>query len=1471
MHSRAFRSTITFFLIAGITAGQGVISTLVGTDWVFPSSSIPAINAPLGRIVGVAVDQAGNVYGGDCDNHFIFKVDIAGTLSVVAGNGIAGFSGDGTAAGTRLNCPTSLVFDGAGDILFLDAGRIQKLTADRRIVTIAGGGSNSAEGAPALQAQIGFSDGLAVDGAGSIYYSNRFSHRIRKVGTDGLVRTFAGTGVGGFNGDGGQAVLAQLNQPTGLAAAADGTIYIADSANYRVRAVSPNGTIRTIAGTGQSGSSGDGGQATAATIYSADAIFVESSGSVLISHYGVIRRVAPSGIISTIAGGKSGFSGDGGPATAAAIGGDLRVGRDVLGNLFIADPRNSRIRKVDLAGRINTFAGSGNWRRNGDKASPIAAWLISPQSVAVSPEGYVTFTDQFDFGTMRQIATNGQLIRLANLGHPGKITFDSAGNIFGIGGCGIYKISPDGKAVELVVGDATAIRSGRGCGFGGDNGPATGALLGSPHGIALSGGGELYIADSGNHRIRKVDRDGTIRTIAGNGSPGFGGDGGPASDSILNRPSNLLLDPSGNLFFIDAFNYRVRRIAPDGTIATIAGGGRNTEGNGDGGPAIQASLNVPAGLALDAAGNLFIADTYDNRIRVVRPTGLIAPFAGSGSFGFNGDGGSPLNAAFRNPSGVAVDANGNVYIADTGNDRIRLVQSASTTFELSATALSLSLGGFGTANPVEVLLNSSIRGLSYQATATTPNNGGWLSVGPASGTLPATLHVSVNAAGLAPGQHTGTITVNVPLATPPTRQVSVTLAVPPIQSPKLSVGSESISFKVQQGAQSSPIGLSVSNQGGGALNYTTTIRTASGGNWITVSPDKGQLAAGSNATLSLTANPGTLTEGTYSAAVSISDGSTAVTVPVTLSITRPQGKLLLSQVGLGFTAVEGGGAPAPQTFAVLNEGSGELPFEAKTVLRSGDAPIKLNNPTGRLIRPLQDVSFVEVVPDTRNLTQGEYDADIRVTSPGLPPQTVIVKVTVLPRGSKPGPEVRPTGLVFIGTPGTIPRSEDVIVSNIAATPTTYVSSSLTWDTAKWISHLPSAATINPNEPRRIVVQPDFTGVTPGIKRASLNLLFIEDGSTRTVSILSIVPATAPVPNKNGTREVAGCNSPNLRSEFLSLPEGGAISVGQPVTIEVKVADDCGNLLLGNEKSTNSAVYTKFSNGDLDVRLVPIGNGVWSGTWRPLNPAASGVTVSAISKFVQGPIVQEGQRDRTVRLTAGANVPIIRQLSLVNSASQKGYAPVAPGTLVTIYGSNLASSSKNSSIPLPLEVDGTQVLLSGQPLPILNISPNQINMQIPFDIPVNTSHQIVVRRGNALSVPESFNVASAQPGIFTRNSTGTGQGVVIGPDQITIADSAKPALRGQAIVIYCTGVGAVTPSVVLGAAAPSSPLAATVSSVEVLVGEKKAQVLFSGLTPGFSGLYQVNAVLAADTPTGDAVPVTISTSGQISNIVTIAVR
>ena len=258
-------------------------------------------------------------------------------------------------------------------------------------------------------------------------------------------------------------------------------------------------------------------------------------------------------------------------------------------------------------------------------------------------------------------------------------------------------------------------------------------------------------------------------------------------------------------------------------------------------------------------------------------------------------------------------------------------------------------------------------------------------------------------------------------------------------------------------------------------------------------------------------------------------------------------------------------------------------------------------------------------------------------------------------------------------------------------------------------------------------------------------------------------------------------------------------------------------------------------------------------------------VSAISLFSQGiegknVVLQAGRRDRVLQMAGSSTAPVIGPGSLVHSASQKGDMPVAPGTLVSIYGSNLAFENEK-----PI------VLLGGQPLPVLFSNSEQINAQVPFALLVNTAHQVVVRRGEMLSVPETFVVASAQPGIFSVDQSGTGQGVVIGADERSIADKANPAERGKPIVIYCTGLGAVVPVGEFGKPAPTEVLFATTAEVQVAVGGKPAAVHFSGLTPGFIGLYQVNALIPTDTATGDSIPLSIASQGQTSNTVTIGVR
>jgi uncharacterized protein (TIGR03437 family) len=228
---------------------------------------------------------------------------------------------------------------------------------------------------------------------------------------------------------------------------------------------------------------------------------------------------------------------------------------------------------------------------------------------------------------------------------------------------------------------------------------------------------------------------------------------------------------------------------------------------------------------------------------------------------------------------------------------------------------------------------------------------------------------------------------------------------------------------------------------------------------------------------------------------------------------------------------------------------------------------------------------------------------------------------------------------------------------------------------------------------------------------------------------------------------------------------------------------------------------------------------------------------------------------------------------VHAASEQGGVPIAPGGLITVYGVNLADGvGQSKGLPLPQQLNGAQVLLGNQPLPILYTSTGQLNVQVPYTVPVNTQYQMTVQHGNTLSVPQSVVVSEAQPGIFTVNQQGTGQGSIVRSDQVTLAQPGTPASIGETVVIYCTGLGAVTPAVKEGVAAPlTPPLSTTVNAVTVTIGGKVAQVLFSGLTPGYAGLYQVNAVVPSGIATGDTVPVVVDVAGQTSPPTTIAVR
>ena len=526
------------------------------------------------------------------------------------------------------------------------------------------------DGGVASSADLQFPSDVAVDGAGNLYIADRENNRIRRVDASGIITTIAGTGEAGFSGDGGPATEAMLKWPPGVAVDDAGNLYIADTGNNRIRRVDASGTISTVA----------------ELSYSVANLAVDRAGNLYFSTWPhLVRRVDPSGTIVTVAGTRffhtwrGGFSGDGGPAVAAELHYPLGLAVDSVGNLYIADSDNFRIRRVDPLGIITTIAGRGDLGFSWDGG---LAQLNHPHDVAVGAAGNVYIADRgnncirrMDFS--RIITTiagacssgggywgdNGPAVA-ARLSLPSAVAVNGPGTL--------YIADTENQRIRRVdaSGKITTVAGSGEYGYSGDNGPATQAQLKRPEGVAMDSAGNLYIADRENNRIRRVDASGIITTVAGAGEPGFKGDGGPATEAQLDNPTDVASDSAGNLYVADRGNSRIRRVDPSGKITTIAGTGVRRY-SGDGGLAAAAGLSDPIGVAVDGLGNLYIASW--NRIRRVDPSGTITTIAGIGERGYSGDGGPAVLAQLYDPRDVAVDGAGNIYIADSGNNRIRLL------------------------------------------------------------------------------------------------------------------------------------------------------------------------------------------------------------------------------------------------------------------------------------------------------------------------------------------------------------------------------------------------------------------------------------------------------------------------------------------------------------------------------------------------------------------------------------------------------------------------------------------------------------------------------------------------------------------------------------------------------------------------------------------------------------------------------
>ena len=681
----------------------GVITTIAGTGEFGDGG--PATQALLYYPVGVAVGQFGDdVYIADTSNHRIRRVDPSGTITTFAGTGERGCCLDGAPpTQALLYHPDGVAVDvgGTGDVYIADTfnHRIRRVEGSRglplaTITTFAGTGEfgDGGDGGPATQARLYYPGGVAVAvEPGNLYIADIRNHRIRKVDSLGVITTIAGTGESGFGGDGGPATQAQLRYPRGVAlywelygrwAGREGerNLYIADSGNHRIRRVDPSGTITTFAGTGESGFGGDGGPAVEAQLNNPAGVAVDRAGYVYIADSGNhrIRRVDLSGTITTLAGtGASGFSGDGGPAVEAQLYDPSGVAVDGAGNIYIADTGNHLVRKLTPGGGSTPPNPTGPAVTLPGKPPAPTVSAATPNSLTVEwmePENTGPAITDYDVqyreggsGGFTDAQHEGTALTATLTGLSPDTVYEVQVRARNATGTGAWSESGEGRTSPQQTIDTIA-----GTGeedFSGDGGPAVQAYLNSPNDVAVDSAGNLYIADSGNSRIRKVDSSGVISTIAGTGEPGFGGDGGPAVLAQLKYPTGVVTDDTGNLYIAGYNNQRIRKVDSSGIITTVAGSERGGF-SGDGGPATAARLDYPKGVATDGAGNLYIADSY--RVRKVDPSGIITTIAGTGEFGFGGDGGLATEARLS-ATDVATDGIGNLYIADSSNNRIRMV------------------------------------------------------------------------------------------------------------------------------------------------------------------------------------------------------------------------------------------------------------------------------------------------------------------------------------------------------------------------------------------------------------------------------------------------------------------------------------------------------------------------------------------------------------------------------------------------------------------------------------------------------------------------------------------------------------------------------------------------------------------------------------------------------------------------------
>lgn len=883
--------------------GQGgKISTIVGGG----PNATAALAADIGQPEGVTVDSFGNIIVAASAMNQVFKIDPQGNFSVLAGTGTAGFSGDnGPATAATLYRPWAVASDRLGNIFIVDTSnqRIRRVDASTGIITtVAGNGiyAYSGDGGLATSASIYDPQGIGLDSVGNLFIADYGNYRIRRVdAVTGIITTVAGNGVRGFAGDGGPATSAEFSLTWSVSVDGSGNLFIADTDNHRVRRVdATTNIVTTVAGGGST--LGDGGPATSAFLNGIFAVVLDGSGNLFLADAAneLIRRVDHStGIITSIAGsGNPGFSGDNGPATSANLNFPMSVAVDPSGNFLIADTFNNRIRLVNNAtGKISTVAGGGT---GGDGGSATNGTLVQPYGVAFDPSGNLYLADGVNERIRRVDALSSVITTVAGVGWQGNtgdggsatsatlldpraVAADGLGNVYFSSSSGtIRKVSLSSGTISSVF---TGIKS-----YGG--------------GLTVDGSGNVFVTNTGNQVLLVDHVSGSVAVVAGNGNGGYSGDGGLAPYATMTSPQGVAIDLSGNLFIADTGDNVIRRVdGQTGIITTVAGTGIGGYA-GDFGPATNALLNGPQNVAVDAFGNLFVADTANSRIRRVDgTTGVITTIAGNGTVaGPSADGGPATSASIAYPPVVAIDKFEYVYICDSVNNRIRRV-SPPPNATLSATSLTFGnqLVGTISASQTIQLGNRGPQPLGISDIAVSGANASEFTVihnCPAMLAATSNCTITVTFAPAAQGAHVGVLTITDTSSDgPQTVQLAGTGATKDI----VTLSPATVNFgTILEGATSTQT-VTLTNSGSSALNISKFAVV--GADYAQTNTCGSPVPAGATCTVTVSYSP--TSSGTNQTRIDIMDD--AVSSPQSIALTGSGTEFLLAGTVTTQTIVAG--------------------------------------------------------------------------------------------------------------------------------------------------------------------------------------------------------------------------------------------------------------------------------------------------------------------------------------------------------------------------------------------------------------------------------------------------------------------------------------------------------------------------------------------------------------------------------------